>query len=185
MIDREPHKRTGPRHPLALLSSEWPCAQGRARDDSERPHVSGDSSARRPDATFAADRAGEPWRGWWGLRPAPTTAKKCKHGKKKCRGRCIPKAACCTAANCPAGQPCVDGACRALPCATNAGCGAGQICWAFQCVEAGGPCPSDGPCPNSQFCRDGSCQGGGLCFLDVNCTSPQVCAGGVCQGGGS
>jgi hypothetical protein len=109
--------------------------------------------------------------------------KTCKRGKKRCAGRCIPKASCCTDADCadqeqcvagacvtkgcstdaecPAGQRCIDGICRGLPCATNAGCAADQVCWAFQCTAAGGPCPSNGDCPSNQVCRDEVCLGGG------------------------
>lgn len=140
--------------------------------------------------------------------PSPINAKpkRCKPGKRRCQGRCIPRASCCFAADCAAPQPCVDGACvRAgctsdaqcsagqhclsgicrdrVPCGTNAGCASDEVCWAFVCTPAGGPCPGDGDCPYNQVCRDGQCLGGGLCFLDDNCRAFQVCTGGVCQGG--
>lgn len=140
--------------------------------------------------------------GWSGL-PAtePVGAKKrCKQGKTRCQGRCIPKDQCCTDANCGAQRccegvcaecctdddcafACIDGVCRSQPCATNAACPEPQLCWAFQCVAAGGSCPPDGDCPFNQVCRDGLCLGGGLCFLDGNCRASQVCVDGVCQGG--
>lgn len=114
--------------------------------------------------------------------PNPVAAKKCKRGRRRCAGRCIAKASCCTDAQCSSHQVCVDGQCRSLPCATNAGCADTHLCWAFICVDAGGPCPTDGDCPYGQICREGACSGGGLCFLDENCVLPQRCVDGVCAG---
>lgn len=89
--------------------------------------------------------------------------KKCKHGKKRCQGSCIPKANCCADADCPAGsgQTCQAGACNCLPGEGNSGgvCGTPPP---TTCSLTGVPCPGgDGDCCNDHCVADGA--GGNVC----------------------
>jgi hypothetical protein len=59
---------------------------------------------------------------------------------------------CRSSADCPAGQTCVGGQCRAPTCAPP--CPAGQVCVAGQCQ----PAPCSPPCPGGQVCVAGQCQ---------------------------
>ncbi|HEU0113143.1 MAG TPA: hypothetical protein VFQ80_00615, partial [Thermomicrobiales bacterium] len=89
--------------------------------------------------------------------------KKCKHGKKRCLGQCIPKADCCIDADCPAGS---GQTCQAGRCACPAGQGkSGGVCGTPPpptCFLTDVPCPGgNGDCCNGHCVADGA--GGSVC----------------------
>lgn len=88
--------------------------------------------------------------------------KKCKGGQKKCGKRCIPKANCCTDANCGECEHCQSGTC--IP-----GCQSGQICQNGACT-----------CPTGQRDCQGTCIPDGDCCANVDCASGAACVDGAC-----
>ena len=71
-------------------------------------------------------------------------AARCPRGKKRCRGKCIPKSRCCRSDDCPSGAICAKGTC-----VTGQGtCASG----ADSCANAGDP-----------FCKDASGKHTGVC----------------------
>ena len=109
---------------------------------------------------------------------------RCKRREKRCGGRCIPRRACCTTANCGAGKICVRGACVV----GQGTCAAG----ANACLGAGscGPAGSDCQCfltaENKTRCGNNVILGGACstCVTDANCAAdyPQV-RGAFCARG--
>jgi hypothetical protein len=107
------------------------------------------------------------------LEPNETAArrkrkKKCKGTTKKCGKRCIPKANCCTSAECPPGQVCLSGHCA-------------------DCTKAD-DCPNAPVCEQA-FCDNGRCATvplvtGSHCSTNQFCVANETCDGlGGCQGG--
>jgi hypothetical protein len=81
--------------------------------------------------------------------------KKCKG--KKCGGRCIPKTACCTDAECGPNNKCTNGACACVP----------RDCTGRECGSDG----CGGFCGATGFCAgNGQCTPQGQCICVPNCT---------------
>jgi hypothetical protein len=82
--------------------------------------------------------------------------------------------ACRDAADCPAGDSCIDGQCQA--CRSDSDCPTANLaCVQFQCVEAGpARCESSQTCAGLR-CVEGSCQ---------SCTEASECETGICHESG-
>jgi hypothetical protein len=122
-----------------------------------------------------------------------TTAKKkkCKHGKKRRQGRCIPKSDCCADGDCLAGsgQARQDGTCACPVGQFNSGglCGTPPpiTCWLTDL-----PCNGDGNCCN-EHCVEGGAGGkvcacanaGEVCLTIADCCfeAGLDCIGFVCK----
>jgi hypothetical protein len=96
-------------------------------------------------------------------------------------GACTPE--------CPRGEECVDGECRAS-CVSGL-CEVGEVCGFWGCMEAGGctsrsclgeSCKSDEACGPLSRCVDGVCTGGASAWGDA-CTTNRDCADAACVGG--
>jgi hypothetical protein len=119
---------------------------------------------------------------------AVTKKKKCKHGKKRCQGRCIPKSNCCADADCPAGtgQTCQAGACNCPPGESKSGgvCGTPPpiTCWLTDV-----PCNADGDCCNQHCVAGGTgkvcacATPGEVCLTIADCCLGHDCIGFVCK----
>ena len=72
--------------------------------------------------------------------------------------------------DCPQGQECSGGGCRAIPnyCSTSADCAAGQVCRDNSC----GPCVSNDECGDGQICADGAC-------IVAECQTDDQCPAGL------
>ena len=78
-----------------------------------------------------------------------TAARRCPAGKKRCRGRCIPRRRCCTTSQCPRGSGKV---CRGGRCLCPAGT---KLCGA-QCIPVASCCTAT-DCLAGQTCYGGTC----------------------------
>lgn len=79
--------------------------------------------------------------------------------------------------DCKAGEACVQGVCKAVPCG---GCEADQVCVeaTSTCVPAqGAPCPAAG-CPTGYQCNGTTCSK--VCVLNRDCDAGTVCSAGKC-----
>jgi hypothetical protein len=101
-------------------------------------------------------------------------AAKCRRGKKKCRGKCIPKSRCCGSGDCAPGEFCAKG-----KCVTGQGtCAAG----ADTCANAGNPFCKDASGDNTCICLS-RLEGGTRCgvYGDAStcdqCTTDADCIG--------
>lgn len=99
-------------------------------------------------------------------------------------GACAPE--------CPRGEECVEGECRAS-CVSGV-CEVGEVCGFWGCMPAGGctsrsclgeACKNDQACGPLSRCVDGVCSGGAAVWGDACRVSPDcaegACIGGVCQ----
>ncbi|HEU5434002.1 MAG TPA: hypothetical protein VFU81_20195 [Thermomicrobiales bacterium] len=93
----------------------------------------------------------------WLSRAEAEAKKRCKHGKKKCQGQCIPKSGCCTDAECPTGS--------------------GKTCKDHVCTCPDGQFDSGGVCATPSDCSDfgGMCSAVGGCCSDVCVNESQTC----------
>jgi hypothetical protein len=107
--------------------------------------------------------------------------KKCRGATKKCGKRCVPKANCCTSADCPPGEVCRSGRCTtcasANDCPTPPPCQE-AICQDGHCATvlrlAGFPCEAEPSCVINKTCNEaGQCQGG--VPVDVLCPETEIC----------
>lgn len=63
-------------------------------------------------------------------------------------------------------------------CVADAQCPAGQGCRAGTCKAS---CRWDTDCPGGQSCTGGTCSGGSICHLDSQCATGQTCGNGHCS----
>jgi Cys-rich repeat protein len=96
--------------------------------------------------------------------------------------QCEPSGRCTVDRDCPMGQSCVAGSCRATStlCQFNNQCGAGQVCIDGRCLNG---CGGAVTCPSGQVCTMGHCDTPPGSCAAVTCPSGQVCSNGVCSGG--
>ena len=116
----------------------------------------------------------------FGLVEADTRQKKgrkaCRRGRQRCRGHCIPRTACCTQTDCPAGTFCQHGGCfRGCTGATGANCLISGACGGGACLQsvAGANACADGVvCEEAQPCEsDAGCPLGEVCFASGCCSA--------------
>jgi hypothetical protein len=110
--------------------------------------------------------------------------KKCKKSQKKCGKKCIPKANCCSTADCGPEQSCVSGTCT---------CPEGFVPCGAECIDDS-LCCADSDCFPIYTCEGGFCtcidDPNDVPCNDVECCDPatEVCAvtgtTGSCQAGG-
>lgn len=87
--------------------------------------------------------------------------------------------------DCPTGQECVDGKCKAITpeCSQNSDCQAGEECVAGKCKAKGvePECNNTGtkPCPTGR-CVAGKCVG--ISCNATNCPPPKTCVNDICVG---
>jgi hypothetical protein len=96
--------------------------------------------------------------------------KKCKGGKRKCGKKCIPKANCCTDADCGGGATCQDGTCL---------CPNGERECEGTCIPDDICCPGEA-CGQNCACRrtvegTGFCVQSGILIECVQCNSSAEC----------
>lgn len=83
---------------------------------------------------------------------------------------------CKTAAECPTGQICQNGFCRA--CTADSECPTRHRCVRSVCVSM---CASKDDCPAQHECTNGVCEAGIRCSKDSDCTGGYVCKAGTCS----
>lgn len=97
---------------------------------------------------------------------AEEAAAKCPRGKKKCRGKCIPKSRCCRSSECPTGGLCAKG-----KCVTGIGtCAVG----ADSCLNIGNPFCKDITGQRTCICHT-RLQGGTRCGVFGNASDCDQC----------
>ena len=95
----------------------------------------------------------------------------CVNGKcQQCRG----------GSDCPAGQECAQGACKAIAgyCADSSQCPPDQSCLGNRCR----PCTADSECGDGK-CHKGRCQPKDFCLKDDDCPQDADCVKGRCVSG--
>jgi hypothetical protein len=129
-------------------------------------------------------------------------AKKCKPGRKRCNGRCIPEKDCCRDLDCAKGATCRNGDCKCPgkhgkvcrnKCVNLAkdgdNCGeCGNACITGQCVNGACKCAEAAHCPGDCLCatrvdgefpNNGACQSGvrenDTCNEDRDCPFRSFC----------
>jgi hypothetical protein len=121
-----------------------------------------------------------------------TAKKKKKQCKgRKCGGRCIPKTACCTSAECDGNEKCTNGKCVCTPDCVGRACGSDGcdgFCGAFDgsCGGLNEECGPQGQCIcvadcDGKVCGTNGCSGTcGSCGPGVTCSAEGQC---ICQQG--